>query len=321
VNAYYSPPNNDINFPAGILQPPFFDKDADDAVNFGGIGVVIGHELTHGFDDQGSKFDAEGNLTNWWTQANRDEFDKRTTCIADEYSSFVAVDDIHLNGRLTLGENTADNGGLRIALAALHADMEKDPKAAATKDGFTPEQRFFIGFAQVWCQNGTPESSRLLAKTDPHSPGEYRTNGTLQKLVIADLITGTSDSQTCNYLYDDLVRLSSGGCGTFWTQNFTYDAFGNIQKSVPSGDGGGSFLPIYSTANPNNQFTSIPGVTAPYYDQNGNVVPVGAGTTDPAIIVTIKTVKINLSLLTNQRDPATSNFLRTSMSASARLNY
>jgi putative endopeptidase len=180
VNAYYSPSNNDINFPAGILQPPFFDKDVDDAVNFGGIGVVIGHELTHGFDDQGSKFDALGNLTNWWTQADRDEFDKRTSCVADEYSSFVAVDDVHLNGRLTLGENTADNGGLRIALAALHADMEKDPKAAVTKDGFTPEQRFFVGFAQVWCQNATPESSRLLAKTDPHSPGEYRTNGTLQ---------------------------------------------------------------------------------------------------------------------------------------------
>ena len=180
VNAYYSSSNNDINFPAGILQPPFFDKDADDAVNFGGIGVVIGHELTHGFDDQGSKFDAEGNLKNWWTQADRDEFDKRTSCIADEYSSFVAVDDVHLNGRLTLGENTADNGGLRIALAALRADLAKNPAAAQTKDGFTPEQRFFIGFAQVWCQNATPESSRLLAKTDPHSPGQYRTNGTLQ---------------------------------------------------------------------------------------------------------------------------------------------
>ncbi len=153
VNAYYSPSNNDINFPAGILQPPFFDKDADDAVNFGGIGVVIGHELTHGFDDQGSKFDAEGNLKNWWTQADRDEFDKRTSCIADEYSSFVAVDDVHLNGRLTLGENTADNGGLRIALAALHKDMEMNPKVAATKDGFTPEQRFFLGL----CPGLVPE--------------------------------------------------------------------------------------------------------------------------------------------------------------------
>jgi putative endopeptidase len=180
VNAYYSSANNDINFPAGILQPPFFDKDADDAVNFGGIGVVIGHELTHGFDDQGSKFDAQGNLTNWWTDADRAEFEKRTTCVADEYSSFVAVDDVHLNGRLTLGENTADNGGLRIALAALHEAMAKGDKVAAEKDGYTPDQRFFIGFAQVWCQNSTPESSRLLAKTDPHSPGQYRTNGTLQ---------------------------------------------------------------------------------------------------------------------------------------------
>ena len=180
VNAYYSSSNNDINFPAGILQPPFFDKSADDAVNFGGIGVVIGHELTHGFDDQGSKFDAQGNFTNWWTQADRDEFDKRTTCIADEYSSFVAVEDVHLNGRLTLGENTADNGGLRIALAALRKDIASNPKAGDKKDGFTAEQRFFLGFAQVWCQNSTPESSRLLAKTDPHSPGQYRVNGTLQ---------------------------------------------------------------------------------------------------------------------------------------------
>jgi endothelin-converting enzyme/putative endopeptidase len=180
VNAYYSPPNNDINFPAGILQPPFFDKDADDAVNFGGIGVVIGHELTHGFDDQGSKFDAQGNFTNWWTQADRDEFEKRTGCIADEYSSFVAVDDLHLNGKLTLGENTADNGGLRIALAALRKDIASNAKAGEKKDGFTAEQRFFLGFAQVWCQNSTPESSRLLAKTDPHSPGQYRVNGTLQ---------------------------------------------------------------------------------------------------------------------------------------------
>jgi putative endopeptidase len=180
VNAYYSAAENDINFPAGILQPPFFDKSEDDAVNFGGIGVVIGHELTHGFDDQGSKFDAQGNLTNWWTQADRDEFEKRTGCVADEYSSFVAVDDVHLNGRLTLGENTADNGGLRVSLMALRKAMAKDAAAAAKKDGFTPEQRFFLGFAQVWCQNSTPESSRLLAKTDPHSPGRYRTNGTLQ---------------------------------------------------------------------------------------------------------------------------------------------
>jgi putative endopeptidase len=180
VNAYYNPPENNINFPAGILQPPFFDKTADDAVNFGGIGVVIGHELTHGFDDQGSKYAADGTFTNWWTDADRQEFDKRTTCVADEYSSFVAVEDVHLNGRLTLGENTADNGGIHIALMALRKAMAKDAKAAQTKEGFTPEQRFFLGFAQVWCENRTPESARLLAKTDPHSPGEYRVVGTVQ---------------------------------------------------------------------------------------------------------------------------------------------
>jgi putative endopeptidase len=180
VNAYYNPPQNNINFPAGILQPPFFDKSADDAVNFGGIGVVIGHELTHGFDDQGSKFAGNGNLTNWWTDADRQEFDKRTTCVADEYSSFIAVDEVHLNGRLTLGENTADNGGIHIALMALRKAMAQDAKIAQIKEGFTAEQRFFIGFAQVWCENHTPESARLLAKTDPHSPGEYRVVGTLQ---------------------------------------------------------------------------------------------------------------------------------------------
>jgi putative endopeptidase len=180
VNAYYNPSQNNINFPAGILQPPFFDKTVDDAVNFGGIGVVIGHELTHGFDDQGSKFAGDGNLTNWWTDGDRQEFEKRTTCVADEYSKFVAVEDVHLNGRLTLGENTADNGGIHIALMALRKAMAKDASATQVKEGFTPEQRFFIGFAQVWCQNQTPESARLLAKTDPHSPGEYRVVGTVQ---------------------------------------------------------------------------------------------------------------------------------------------
>ena len=180
VNAYYNPPQNNINFPAGILQPPFFDKSADDAVNFGGIGVVIGHELTHGFDDQGSKYSGDGNFTNWWTEDDRKEFEKRTTCVADEYHSFITVDDVHLDGRLTLGENTADNGGIHIALMALHKAAEQDPSINQTKEGFTPEQRFFIGFAQVWCENRTPESARLLAKTDPHSPGEYRVIGTVE---------------------------------------------------------------------------------------------------------------------------------------------
>lgn len=183
VNAYYNPAENNINFPAGILQPPFFDKDADDAVNFGGIGVVIGHELTHGFDDQGSKFDADGNLSNWWTDADRAEFEKRTKCISSEYSSFVAVEDVHLNGDLTLGENTADNGGAVIAMMALHSAILSGAKSAAAgqlKDGFTPEQRFFLSFAQIWCQNSTPENARLLTKTDTHSPGRYRVIGTLQ---------------------------------------------------------------------------------------------------------------------------------------------
>jgi predicted metalloendopeptidase len=182
VNAYYQPPQNDINFPAGILQPPFFDQSQDDAVNYGGIGVVIGHELTHGFDDQGSKFDAEGNLRNWWTEKDRHEFDERTTCVANEYSSFVAVDDVHLNGRLTLGENTADNGGVRIALAALNNQRSEKPDSKENQviEGFTPEQRFFLGYAQIWCENRSPESSRMLATIDPHSPGRYRVNGALQ---------------------------------------------------------------------------------------------------------------------------------------------
>jgi len=183
VNAYYSPLQNNINFPAGILQPPFFDKSEDDAVNFGGIGVVIGHELTHGFDDQGSKFGPEGNLRDWWTPADKAEFEKRTTCLADEYSSFVPVDDVHLNGRLTLGENTADNGGVTIALLALRGAVLSGARSEAAgqlKDGFTAEQRFFLSFAQIWCENSTPESARLMAKTNPHSPGRFRVLGALQ---------------------------------------------------------------------------------------------------------------------------------------------
>jgi predicted metalloendopeptidase len=178
VNAYYRPSMNDINFPAGILQPPFFDKAADDAVNYGGIGVVIGHELTHGFDDQGSQFDAKGNFSSWWTKDDRAEFDKRTDCVANEYGNFVAVEDVKLNGRLTLGENTADNGGAKIAFMALQDALKG--KDAPKIDGFTPNQRFFLSFAQIWCQNVTPETARVLAKTDPHSPGQYRVNGTVQ---------------------------------------------------------------------------------------------------------------------------------------------
>ena len=163
VNAYYSSSFNEIVFPAGILQPPFFDKNMDDAVNFGGIGLVIGHELTHGFDDQGRKFDPQGNLHDWWTDQDGKEFEKRAGCVADEYSNFVAVDDKKLNGKLTLGENTADNGGARIALMALEhmiAD-DKSGKEGQKIDGYTPEQRFFLGFARVWCEKRRPEVARL----------------------------------------------------------------------------------------------------------------------------------------------------------------
>src|SRR5215470_11440656 len=158
VNAYYNGSRNEIVFPAGILQPPFFDKQMDDAVNMGGIGVVIGHELTHGFDDQGRKFDPSGNLRDWWTETDGKEFEKRASCIADEYGSFIAVDDLKLNGRLTLGENTADNGGARIALAALREMIaaDKTGKAGEKIDGYTPEQRFFLGFGRVWCEKRQP---------------------------------------------------------------------------------------------------------------------------------------------------------------------
>jgi putative endopeptidase len=184
VNAYYSPPRNEIVFPAGILESPFFDKQADDAINFGGIGIVIGHELTHGFDDQGRKFDPQGNLRDWWTAQDATEFEKRASCIADEYSSFVAVDDLKLNGRLTLGENTADNGGARISLMALE-QMIADGQAGASAqnvDGFTPQQRFFLGFGRSWCEKRRPEYSRMLVSVDPHSPGKYRVNGVVQNM-------------------------------------------------------------------------------------------------------------------------------------------
>ena len=187
VNAYYDPAMNDINFPAGILQPPFFDFTIDPAVNFGGIGVVIGHEMTHGFDDQGSKYDGHGNLREWQTADDRKAFNERTGCEADEYSGFDASpahDDLpaqKLNGKLTLGENTADNGGLRIAYMALLDTLAAEHKSIDDKiDGYTEAQRYFLGFAQVWCQNQTDQSARQSALTDPHSPGRWRTNGSVQ---------------------------------------------------------------------------------------------------------------------------------------------
>ena len=182
VNAYYDPTENDINFPAGILQPPFYDFKADDALNFGGMGAVIGHELTHGFDDQGALFDPEGNLKNWWTPEDEKAFKERTQCIVDEYDQFVAVDDVHVRGKLTLGENTADNGGLRIAYMALMKSLADSGKQTEKLDGFTPEQRFFIGWGQIWCQNQTDQMARLLAQNNEHSPGKYRANGVVQNM-------------------------------------------------------------------------------------------------------------------------------------------
>jgi predicted metalloendopeptidase len=182
VNAYYRPPMNDINFPAGILQPPFYSQSMDDAVNLGGIGVVIGHELTHGFDDQGRKYDAQGNFTNWWTETDGKAFEQRAGCVDQEYSSFVAVTDaqgeVKLNGKLTLGENTADNGGLKLAYMALMEIIGNTPVKPI--DGYTPQQRFFLSYGQIWCQNVTDQESRKRAKTDPHSPGQWRVNGAVQ---------------------------------------------------------------------------------------------------------------------------------------------
>jgi endothelin-converting enzyme/putative endopeptidase len=180
INASYNPLENNITFPAGILQPPFYDNHADDAMNFGGIGAVIGHELTHGFDDEGSQFDAEGNLRDWWTATDKKQFEERTGCVKDQYGSFVAVDDLKLNGKLTLGENTADNGGMRIAyMALLSALAGKEPPAV---DGLTAQQRFFLGWANVWCQNRTDAIARMLVTIDPHSPGKNRVNGTVSNM-------------------------------------------------------------------------------------------------------------------------------------------
>jgi putative endopeptidase len=175
VNAYYDPLMNNINFPAGILQPPFYDNGMDDAVNYGGIGMVIGHELTHGFDDEGRQFDAKGNLDDWWTEVDAKAFAERAACIADEYSSISPAAGLHINGKLTLGENTADNGGVRVAYMALMDSLAG--KTPAKIDGFTPEQRFFLAFGQVWCTNQRPEHLRLQVQTDPHSPAKYRVNG------------------------------------------------------------------------------------------------------------------------------------------------
>ena len=180
VDAYYNPQTNDMNFPAGVLQPPLFDSKMDDAPNYGNTGGTIGHELTHGFDDEGRQFDAKGNLKDWWTKKDADEFVKRATCISDQYSQYTVVDEVKINGKLTLGEDVADLGGLILAYNAWKSATAA--KKLEPIDGFTPEQRFFIGFAQWDCGDERPESKRANAITNPHSPEEYRINGVVSNM-------------------------------------------------------------------------------------------------------------------------------------------
>ena len=179
VNAYYSPTMNEIVFPAAILQPPFFDPKADDACNYGGIGAVIGHEMTHGFDDQGSQYDAQGNLRNWWQDADRKAYKSRTDLVVKEFDGFMALPDLAVNGKLTLGENIADLGGLKIAFAAWKHTLKAPPAPIA---GFTGEQRFFLTFASIWRNNTREEAARVRLNTDPHSPGKFRVLGPLTNL-------------------------------------------------------------------------------------------------------------------------------------------
>ena len=182
VNAYYNPTTNEICFPAAILQPPFFDPNVDEAVNYGGIGGVIGHEMSHGFDDQGSQFDKYGNQKDWWTAADKKNFEARTKVLVDYFSTIEALPGKHINGRLTLGENIGDNGGLNISFRALQNVLKENPLAAKTIDGFTPEQRFFLSWATVWAGNARPEFIDRQIKTDPHSPAEARVNGALPQI-------------------------------------------------------------------------------------------------------------------------------------------
>jgi putative endopeptidase len=181
VNAYYQSSMNEIVFPAGILQPPFFNPTADDAINYGGMGAVIGHEMTHGFDDAGRRFDAEGNLKDWWTEADAKSYTERADKVVAQFDGYIAVDSLHLNGRLTLGENIADLGGLKIAYAALQKALvgkQRPPRI----DGYTPEQRFFLAWGQIWRQQNRPENARVRVATDSHSSPRWRVDGPLSNL-------------------------------------------------------------------------------------------------------------------------------------------
>lgn len=181
VNAYYNPVQNEIAFPAGILQPPFFNFAADDAINYGAIGGVIGHEISHGFDDQGSKFDAEGNFKSWWTDEDRAKFDERAACVVKQFDEYEVQPKLFINGKLTLGENIGDLGGLAVAYTAFQKSLEGKPRPENI-DGFTPEQRFFLGWAQVWATKSTPEAEALQVKTDPHALARWRVNGPISNM-------------------------------------------------------------------------------------------------------------------------------------------
>ncbi|MDQ3817440.1 MAG: M13 family metallopeptidase, partial [Acidobacteriota bacterium] len=172
---------NEIVFPAGILQPPFYDPKADDAFNYGGIGAVIGHEMTHGFDDQGAKFDADGNLVKWWTDEDYAKFTARTDCVVHQFDSYEVEPGLHQIGKLVVGESVADLGGLTVAYAAYQKSLQGKPRPKDI-NGFTPEQRFFLGWAQVWAQNIRPEAARLRTKTDPHPMAKFRVNGPLSNM-------------------------------------------------------------------------------------------------------------------------------------------
>ena len=183
VNAYYNPSMNDINFPAGILQPPFYDPKEPDAVNYGHVGAVVGHELTHGFDDEGRQFDGKGNLQDWWTESDAKQFEQKADCEVKEYDSFTVPGDVHVNGKLTLGENTADNGGIRLAYIALLADAKrKNIDMQAKADDYTPEQQFFLAYAQNWCGAMRPQAERMQVQTNPHSPMQFRVNGVVRNM-------------------------------------------------------------------------------------------------------------------------------------------
>ena len=184
INAYYDPQLNTINFPAGILQPPYFDANMDDAVNFGGAGAVIGHEITHGFDDQGRKFDAQGNLRDWWTPTDAKEYDQRGKCISDQYTQEIPEAGVKQNGLLTQGEDTADNGGTRPALMALANELAKKSQSLDDKgaDGWTNRQRFFLSYATSWCSNIRPEILRTVVLSNPHSAPKYRVNNVVSDI-------------------------------------------------------------------------------------------------------------------------------------------